>query len=68
MSHDIPDARLGHLDEPGHGVLGAEGVLHGAQEVVGLEDEQHLAVHLGHHVRDLNHVRLRVPLDLVGLK
>ena len=66
--YNLPNAGPGHLDEAGLCVLSAERVLHRPQEVVGLEDEEHLAVDLREHLRYLHHVLLRVLLYLSRLK
>lgn len=47
---------LGHLDERGHVVVGAEGMLDVAEQIVGLEDEDHLTVDEGQHVSNFLHV------------
>ena len=68
VQYNLPNAGPGHLDEAGHCVLSAERVLHRPQEVVGLEDEDHLAVDLREHLCYLHEVLLRVPLYLIRLK
>ena len=45
-----------HLNEGRHVVVGAEGVLDVAQQVVRLQDQDHLTVHEGKHIGDLLHV------------
>ena len=55
------------LYEGDHGAGRAERVLDGPEEVVGLEDEDHLPVDDGQDVGDLAEVLLRAVLDLPSL-
>ena len=57
------EAGPGHLDEGIHGVGSAQGVLDGAEEVVGLEDEDHLAVDKGQNIGNLTNELLSICLD-----
>ncbi len=43
-------------------------MLDGAKQVIGLENEYHLAVHEGQHVCNLPDVELGVGLDFISLK
>lgn len=58
------DAAPRHVEEGAGAGARAQGGLDAAQEVVGLEDEQHLAGHVGEELADLGQVGGRVVADL----
>jgi len=57
-----------HLNEGRHVVVGAEGVLDVAQQVVRLQDQDHLTVHEGKHIGDLLHVPCSVLLYFISFR
>ena len=59
-----PDAASRHVEEGAGAGTGAQGGLDASQQVVGLEDEQHLARHVVEELADLGEVVGRVVADL----
>ena len=56
------------MNEGTHGVLRAQGMFNGSEEVVGLEDEDHLTVDKGQNVRNLLDELLSIRFDLLALE
>lgn len=62
-----PDAAAGHVEEGGGGSSGLQGGFNAPQQVVGLEQQQHLPRNLVQQLADLGQVERCVASDLMIL-